>query len=173
MQKSIYYSIILLLLALTPAAHSSCYTIYRNDAVIYQSSFAPVDMSLPLSQAVSGAFGENAFMIFQEWSNSCEPFAAEQGSSSEGSATKRQFIQNRTASSEKTRVTTIVQRPQAQTQPLQTSYFANEHYGNIGTSSPDLASSRTIYTGPRGGQYYINSNGNKSYVSGRSSSRSR
>ena len=33
-------------------------------------------------------------------------------------------------------------------------------------SSPSYSSSRTIYTGSRGGKYYINSNGNKSYVSG-------
>ena len=32
-------------------------------------------------------------------------------------------------------------------------------------SSPSYSSSQTIYTGPRGGQYYINSNGNKTYVS--------
>jgi hypothetical protein len=32
-------------------------------------------------------------------------------------------------------------------------------------SSPSYSSSRTIYTGSRGGQYYINSNGNKTYVS--------
>lgn len=31
-------------------------------------------------------------------------------------------------------------------------------------SSPSYSSSQTIYTGPRGGQYYINSNGNKTYV---------
>lgn len=32
-------------------------------------------------------------------------------------------------------------------------------------STPDYSSTQTIYTGSRGGQYYINSNGNKSYVS--------
>lgn len=31
-------------------------------------------------------------------------------------------------------------------------------------SIPSTTSSKTIYTGPRGGQYYINSNGNKTYV---------
>ncbi len=31
-------------------------------------------------------------------------------------------------------------------------------------SSPSYSSSNTIYTGYRGGQYYINSNGNKTYV---------
>lgn len=32
-------------------------------------------------------------------------------------------------------------------------------------STPSYSSTQTIYTGSRGGQYYINSNGNKSYVS--------
>lgn len=31
-------------------------------------------------------------------------------------------------------------------------------------STPSYSSTQTIYTGARGGQYYINSNGNKSYV---------
>jgi len=31
-------------------------------------------------------------------------------------------------------------------------------------SSPSYSSSNTVYTGSRGGQYYINSNGNKTYV---------
>jgi hypothetical protein len=31
-------------------------------------------------------------------------------------------------------------------------------------STPSYSSSPTIYTGSRGGQYYINSNGNKTYV---------
>lgn len=32
------------------------------------------------------------------------------------------------------------------------------------SSSYNFNSGRTIYTGPRGGKYYINSNGNKTYV---------
>lgn len=32
-------------------------------------------------------------------------------------------------------------------------------------STPSYSSTQTIYTGSRGGQYYINSNGNKTYVS--------
>ena len=32
-------------------------------------------------------------------------------------------------------------------------------------SSPSYSTSSTIYTGSRGGQYYINSNGNKTYIS--------
>lgn len=38
-------------------------------------------------------------------------------------------------------------------------------YSTPSYSTPSYNSSNTIYTGSRGGQYYINSNGNKTYVS--------
>ena len=41
-----------------------------------------------------------------------------------------------------------------------TTYSAPASY-----SAPSYSSSNTIYTGSKGGTYYINSNGNKSYVS--------
>jgi hypothetical protein len=46
------------------------------------------------------------------------------------------------------------------------SYTTTPIYSSSNTiySTPSY-SSKTIYTGPRGGQYYINSNGNKTYVS--------
>lgn len=47
----------------------------------------------------------------------------------------------------------------------------NAYTGSAGTRARDYSYSannygggNTIYTGPRGGQYYINSNGNKTYV---------
>lgn len=47
----------------------------------------------------------------------------------------------------------------------------NPFTGTVGTRARDYSadafnygSGRTIYTGSRGGQYYINSNGNKTYV---------
>lgn len=51
----------------------------------------------------------------------------------------------------------------------------NPYTGSIGSVAQDYTpkvynygSGRTIYTGSRGGQYYINSNGNKTYVPKRS-----
>lgn len=41
-------------------------------------------------------------------------------------------------------------------------YSSQPH--NYNSSYYDFNSGRTIYTGPRGGQYYINSNGNKVYI---------
>ena len=51
----------------------------------------------------------------------------------------------------------------------------NPYTGSTGTRARDYStgaynygSGRTVQTGPRGGQYYINSNGNKTYVPKRS-----
>ena len=47
----------------------------------------------------------------------------------------------------------------------------NTYTGTVGTCAPDYSpraynygSGHTIYTGERGGQYYVNSNGNRTYV---------
>lgn len=49
-----------------------------------------------------------------------------------------------------------------------TSYSTSTNYSNPSSSSsystPSSSASRDIQTGPRGGQYYINSNGNKTYT---------
>lgn len=42
--------------------------------------------------------------------------------------------------------------------------YVSPNYSTQSYSSPSYSSSNTIYTGSRGGQYYINSNGNKTYV---------
>lgn len=47
-----------------------------------------------------------------------------------------------------------------------TSYSSPSTYtSSTYVAPPSYSSSTTIYTGPRGGTYYINSNGNKTYVS--------
>lgn len=53
----------------------------------------------------------------------------------------------------------------------------NPYTGSIGSIAQDYSieaynygSGQTIYTGPQGGQYYINSNGNKTYVPKRNTS---
>ena len=45
-----------------------------------------------------------------------------------------------------------------------TSGNINTFTGTTGTRARDYSSGRTIHTGSRGGQYYINSKGNKTYV---------
>ncbi|MFV8337493.1 hypothetical protein ACNQF7_15635 [Flavobacterium sp. RSP29] len=47
-------------------------------------------------------------------------------------------------------------------------YTSKSSYSSSNTTYPTpsySSSSKTIYTGSRGGRYYINSNGNKTYVS--------
>jgi hypothetical protein len=48
----------------------------------------------------------------------------------------------------------------------QTSSSSTSTYTNSSYTSSTYSSSPVIQTGSRGGQYYINSNGNKTYVSG-------
>lgn len=50
--------------------------------------------------------------------------------------------------------------------PIQRSTYTPTYTPPVTTySTPSYSSTQTIYTGSRGGQYYINSNGNKTYVS--------
>lgn len=44
-------------------------------------------------------------------------------------------------------------------------YTAPTYYSTSTYSTPTYTSTNTLYTGSRGGTYYINSNGNKTYVS--------
>jgi hypothetical protein len=60
-----------------------------------------------------------------------------------------------------------------------TSGNINPYTGSVGSTARDYSSEaynygggRTIHTGPQGGQYYINDNGNKTYVPKRSTSSS-
>lgn len=49
--------------------------------------------------------------------------------------------------------------------PTEISIYTPTYTPTVTTySTPSYSSSQTIYTGSRGGQYYINSNGNKTYV---------
>ena len=48
--------------------------------------------------------------------------------------------------------------------PHESSSYTKTYPHSSTTLRPNSASSSTIYTGPRGGRYYINSNGNKTYL---------
>ncbi|MFV5691715.1 hypothetical protein ACM55K_06810 [Flavobacterium sp. LT1R49] len=49
-------------------------------------------------------------------------------------------------------------------EPTYRSYTSSTSSTPSTYSAPSYSSTQTIYTGSRGGQYYINSNGNKTYV---------
>ena len=51
------------------------------------------------------------------------------------------------------------------TAPTYTPTYTTTYTTPTYTSTPNYTSTNTLYTGPSGGTYYINSNGNKTYVS--------
>jgi hypothetical protein len=57
---------------LAGAVQSACYTVYKGEQVVYQSSGAPVDMSLPFSQTVPRVFGAGAVLVFRPDSDACQ-----------------------------------------------------------------------------------------------------
>ncbi len=52
----------------------------------------------------------------------------------------------------------------ASSRPASTSSYSPRKTSSYSRSSYSSSSGRTIYTGPRGGRYYINSKGNKVYI---------
>ncbi len=56
------------------------------------------------------------------------------------------------------------QNPNVGMYEIQQIDYNSSYYNNYNSSSTDYSTGRTIYEGPRGGQYYINSNGNKTYI---------
>jgi hypothetical protein len=60
-------------LLLAGANAMACYTVYdANNRVIYRGVDAPVDMSLPLHEAMAGRFPGGSSMVFDQ-TNSCSP----------------------------------------------------------------------------------------------------
>ena len=55
--------------------------------------------------------------------------------------------------------------------PTSKKSLTKSHQAKSTYTAPKSSSSRTIHTGPRGGKYYINSNGNKTYVKSKSTYR--
>jgi colicin import membrane protein len=49
-------------------------------------------------------------------------------------------------------------------EPASTSNTTSKNFSGSSTNNSSPSNGRTIYTGPRGGKYYINSNGKKTYV---------
>ncbi len=149
-------------------AMAVCYTIYKNDVAIYQSTLAPVDMALPLSQSVPEKFGAGTSMIFNALNNTCLPIEAKPTTSPTVAA--EQDVASRP--NRKTSAPVGAVRSSA-VSPLDNSIFADrpEYSGGSNSYGGGTFNTGPILTGPRGGQYYINSNGNKTYVSSGGSSR--
>ena len=151
-----------------PESPATCYTIYKSDVAIYQSTVAPVDMARPLSQSVPEKFGAGTSMIFNELSNACLAIEAKLTVSPTGAPER--LVASRPNRKTSTQVDTV-QSPAVS--PLDTSIFADmpEYSGASSSSGGGSFNTGPILTGPRGGQYYMNSNGNKTYVSSGGSAR--
>jgi hypothetical protein len=73
------------------------------------------------------------------------------------------YTSTRTTSSNYTTPTTSTN---TYSTPTYRSTYTPSYTAPVNTYSiPDYTPSQTVYTGSRGGQYYINSNGNKTYIS--------
>jgi hypothetical protein len=55
----------------TGGASATCYAVYSNNQLVYQSFERPVDMSRPLSETVPARFGRGASMVFSEDERLC------------------------------------------------------------------------------------------------------
>jgi hypothetical protein len=168
-------AMIIAIYSLAQGAYAACYTIYKNDVAIYQSSVAPVDMGSPFSQTVPTKFGEGATMVYQEWANSCAEFDTPTRVGQIGTVAGQTKVQERTSAALSSRVSSLSRPAEPAPIPIGGSAMANNGSlgdGSAGGTAGGVGYSGVIQTGPRGGQYYINPNGNKTYTSSGSSGRS-
>lgn len=139
-------------------AHANCYTVYKGDTRVYHAQTPPVDTSLPYSESVPARFGPGAMMVVMPGAFDCpsenelrgsDPVAGGGSSTKDAEAVAHSKALNRLAARHS---------------------IADEdgNAGSIGSGYSGGGQPFTrgpILTGPRGGQYYVNSNGNRSYVS--------
>ena len=156
--------------AFVTSADAACYTVYKDEKVIYQSSIAPVDLSFPFSQTIPTKFGNGATMVFQEGSNFCPDVDGTGNTSiSESRSSTPQLAakySNAAATNPPIQIPTIRNSDHSPSAFSSPNDSGSSGYGSRSAQGP-------IQTGPRGGQYYINSNGNKTYVGSSSSKGSR
>lgn len=137
------------------AAHANCYSVYKGDARIYHAQTPPVDTSLPYSETVPARFGAGATMIVTSGSFDCPRDDEQQGGEVLGGSWQGAGDVARDRA-----LSRLAERHRG---------YSDDDGANSGStagSSGGTASTRgPILTGPRGGQYYLNSSGNKSYVS--------
>ena len=142
------------------SASAACYTVYMDEKVIYQSSIEPVDLSFPFSQTLPAKFGEGATMVYLEGSNFCPDL--DSTSNTSGNQSRSSARQLSATNSKLATANSAVQLPTSRSAEYSSSDFTSANYsGPLGYGS--RSDPGAIQTGPRGGQYYINSSGNKTY----------
>lgn len=162
-----------LLIFAAASSKATCYQVYRGQALVYHSQVPPVDLSLPYSETVPALFGPDASIVVVPGAFNCPseagviPAAA---SPSGGGAQAPTSADPGAASSGQVDATVALTR------------LAQRYEGaddvEPGTGAPLVAGGYPggysaggarfthgpLQTGPRGGRYYINGSGGKTYV---------
>lgn len=144
------------------SAHAGCYSIYRAGQIIYQSSEAPVDTALQFHASIPQRFGQGATLVYLANADSCV-FVDSAPSENLGKTVQASYLLPHAGTA-----------PRGPTIPLSIQRGAEINMDSIPsmTASGGYGGNSSLNTGPRGGQFYYNGNGNKTYVgSGRGGGR--
>lgn len=141
--------------ALALPAHAGCYTIYRTGQMIYQSSEAPVDTALHFHATVPQRFGIGATLVYLANAESCF-FVDSVHSDSFGKVIQASYLPSHSGTEPRvlTMPASVKISPEVNLDSIQSMSASGGYGGNV-----------LLQTGPRGGQYAYNGNGNKTYVS--------
>lgn len=143
-------------LLLHAAAHANCYAVYKGEARVYHGQTPPVDTSLPYSETVPARFGAGATMIVASGAFDCPRESELQG----GDALPGSARQEADVVAREKALRYLAERHSMRSDDDDTTdgSTTGSYGGGTSTRGP-------IQTGPRGGRYYLNSSGNKTYVS--------
>ncbi len=145
------------LAALVTGASAGCYSVYQKGGkLVYQAKESPVDLSRPLGDSVPQSFGLGSVMVINLIDADC-PSVGDTGEQmvQPNSADATEMAMRAYETSAKSWFASTASRAWFDDAP--------SGAGDIYTASA-VGSHGPIQTGPRGGRFYINSNGNKTYV---------
>ena len=69
--RPVFYAIAISLCSFVQSAYATCYSVYKENVLIFQSIIAPVDMSMFLSETISAKYRAGAEMVFSDGINQC------------------------------------------------------------------------------------------------------
>jgi|GEM_PF-3384857 len=137
-------------------ANANCYSVYKGDARVYHAQTPPVDTSLPYGETVPARFGAGATMIVASGAFDCPRDDELQG----GEVMAGSAWQGASDVARDKALSRLARRHGGRSDDDRASDGST-----AGSSGGEVSTRGPILTGPRGGQYYLNSSGNKSYVS--------
>jgi hypothetical protein len=122
--------------------HADCYIVYDSSGkLIHQSSESPVDIELPFHMTVPERFGKGATLVYQIGAQNCADINPSARMKSTGGLDSSAYFSASTP---------IDFGPHSDADPFKGGGAGRSH--------------GAIQTGSRGGQFYINSGGNRTYV---------